>query len=88
MLRLPKFEVARPRTVSEAVTLLSEAGPAAMIVAGGTDLLPNMKHELFTPDLLVSLAGIPDLFGVRQEASGWIAIGAPVSRLKKALQAT
>jgi 4-hydroxybenzoyl-CoA reductase subunit beta len=79
MLRLPKFEVARPTTVSEAVTLLSEAGPAAMIVAGGTDLLPNMKHELFTPDLLVSLAGIPDLFGVREDASGWIAIGAMTS---------
>ena len=79
MLRLPKFEVARPHSVSEAVTLLSEAGPAAMIVAGGTDLLPNLKHELFTPDLLVSLAEIAELSGVREETNGWIAIGAMTS---------
>jgi 4-hydroxybenzoyl-CoA reductase subunit beta len=79
MLRLPKFEIARPRTVSEAVTLLSEAGPSAMIVAGGTDLLPNMKHELFTPDVLVSLAGIEELRGVREDANGWITIGAMTS---------
>jgi len=79
MLRLPKFEVARPRTVSEAVTLLCEAGPSAMIVAGGTDLLPNLKHELFSPDLLVSLAAIPELTGVREREDGWIAIGAMTS---------
>jgi 4-hydroxybenzoyl-CoA reductase subunit beta len=79
MLRLPQFELARPRTVSEAVTLLSEAGPSAMVVAGGTDLLPNMKHELFTPDVLVSLAGIEELRGVREIENGWLAIGAMTS---------
>ncbi len=79
MLRLPKFDVARPNTVSEAVALLVEGGPSAMIVAGGTDLLPNLKHELFSPDVLVSLAGIPELVGVREDANGWIAIGAMTS---------
>jgi 4-hydroxybenzoyl-CoA reductase subunit beta len=79
MLRLPKFEVVHPRTVSEAVIWLSEAGPAAMVIAGGTDLLPNMKHELFTPDLLVSLAGIDELHGVREEPDGSLAIGAMTS---------
>ena len=72
MLRLPKFEVVHPRTVSE-------AGPAAMVIAGGTDLLPNMKHELFTPDLLVSLAGIDEIHGVREEPDGTLAIGAMTS---------
>ena len=76
MLRLPKFELARPRTVGEAIALLSEAGPAAMIVAGGTDLLPNMKHELFTPDLLVSLQEIAELEGIRREEEGGLRIGA------------
>ena len=79
MLRLPQFEIARPTSVSEAVTILAEAGPAAMVVAGGTDLLPNMKHELFTPDVLVSLAGIEELRGVREQGGGWIAIGAMTS---------
>jgi 4-hydroxybenzoyl-CoA reductase subunit beta len=82
MLRLPKFEVATPASVSEAVTLLAEAGPSAMIVAGGTDLVPNMKHELFAPDLVVSLAKIPELRGVRRTpgAEGeWLSIGAMTS---------
>ncbi|MFN0006319.1 MAG: FAD binding domain-containing protein [Planctomycetota bacterium] len=75
MLRLPKFELAQPKTVGEAVTLLAQAGPSAMVVAGGTDLLPNMKHELFTPDLLVSLGAIAELRGVR-EVNGWLHVGA------------
>jgi 4-hydroxybenzoyl-CoA reductase subunit beta len=75
MLRLPKFELATPRTVGEAVTLLSEAGPAAMVIAGGTDLLPNMKHELFTPELLVSLAEIAELKGIRASPDGGLEIG-------------
>jgi 4-hydroxybenzoyl-CoA reductase subunit beta len=76
MLRLPKFELARPRTLSEAIELLEEAGPSAMVLAGGTDLVPNMKHELATPELVVSLAGIPELAGLRREKDGSISIGA------------
>lgn len=46
-----------------------------MPVAGGTDLLPNMKHGLFTPRHLVSLRGIPDLHGIRVEG-GDLVVGA------------
>jgi len=76
MLRLPKFELATPATLSEAIALLAEAGPGAQIVAGGTDLVPNLKHELFTPDLVVSLQKIAELAGLRVDASGWLHIGA------------
>jgi 4-hydroxybenzoyl-CoA reductase subunit beta len=76
MLRLPRFEVATPATVSEAVALLVEGGEDARIVAGGTDLVPNMKHELVTPGLVVSLARIAELRGVREAANGWLSIGA------------
>jgi 4-hydroxybenzoyl-CoA reductase subunit beta len=79
MLRLPKFEIARPRKLSEAVSLLAEAGPGSMVIAGGTDLVPNMKHELFTPDLVVSLAAIPELRGIRRDTDGALAIGAMTS---------
>ena len=47
MLRLPAFELLEPTTAAEAAALLSEHGEDAMVVAGGTDLLPNMKHRLF-----------------------------------------
>jgi 4-hydroxybenzoyl-CoA reductase subunit beta len=79
MLRLPKFEIATPASINEAVALLAEAGPSAMILAGGTDLLPNMKHELFTPDLVVSLARIESLREIQRIDGGWLAIGAMTS---------
>ena len=64
MLRLPPFQYHRPRTVDEAVSLLSEHGPDAMPIAGGTDLMPNMKHRLFTPAHVVSLNGIDAMRGI------------------------
>ena len=76
MLRLPPFDVARPETVSEAVALLAEHAGRAMVVAGGTDLVPNMKHELFTPELLVALSEVAELRGIRSEEDGTLAIGA------------
>jgi len=76
MLRLPQFELASPTSVGEAVELLVEAGPEAMVIAGGTDLVPNMKHELFTPPLVVSLAGIGELRGIETIDGGWLRIGA------------
>ncbi len=76
MLRLPKFRVATPARLEDALALLAEHGERAMIVAGGTDLVPNMKHELFTPELVVSLARIPELSGIRVERDDTLAIGA------------
>jgi 4-hydroxybenzoyl-CoA reductase subunit beta len=76
MLRLPKFAVETPETVEAAVALLERHGEQALLVAGGTDLVPNMKHELFTPQVVVSLQAIPDLRGVREDADGTLVIGA------------
>jgi len=78
MLRLPKFELASPTTVGEAVAMLAST-PGSMLIAGGTDLLPNVKHELFTPPLVVSLADIAELRGIRSSPNGWTAIGAMTS---------
>ena len=61
MLRLPWFELRTPRTVAEAARILAGEGPRAMLVAGGTDLLPNMKRRHQTPAVLVSLRGMPSL---------------------------
>jgi len=61
VLRLPWFDYRAPRTVAEASRILAGEGPAAMLIAGGTDLLPNMKRRHQTPGVLVSLRGIPSL---------------------------
>ena len=76
MLRLPSFRVATPATLEEAAALLAEHGERAMVVAGGTDLVPNMKHELFTPELVVSLARIPGLAGIEVAADDTLVLGA------------
>jgi 4-hydroxybenzoyl-CoA reductase subunit beta len=73
MLRLPKFKVARPRRVEEAVALLAEHGERAVVIAGGTDLVPNMKHELFTPEVVVALSDIEELRGIRSTPDGLVA---------------
>ncbi|MFQ5578441.1 MAG: FAD binding domain-containing protein, partial [Anaerolineae bacterium] len=74
MLRLPPFEYLAPRTLDEAVTMLGEHGPAAMLVAGGTDLFPNMKRRLFEPAKLVGLRGVAELQTF--EANGGVTLGA------------
>jgi 4-hydroxybenzoyl-CoA reductase subunit beta len=67
VLRLPPFEYHRPSSIEEALRLLEELGDAAMVVAGGTDVVPNMKHGLHDPAHLISLRGIPSLRGVEAD---------------------
>ena len=78
MLRLPQFELREPETLAGALALLEEHGDEAQLIAGGTDLVPNMKHELFTPRVVVSLARIPELAGVRVQ-NGALVLGAMTS---------
>jgi 4-hydroxybenzoyl-CoA reductase subunit beta len=70
MMRLPPFEYLQPRTVGDAVKYLADRGAEAMLVAGGTDLFPNMKRRQFEPKALVGLRGIRELRGIRAAASG------------------
>lgn len=79
MLRLPQFELSEPATLAEACALLAEHGAAAQLIAGGTDLVPNMKHELFTPKVVISLARLRELHGIRMEPDGTLVLGAMTS---------
>jgi len=58
MLRLPPFRYLAPRTMEQATRLLAQEGEQAMLVAGGTDLYPNMKRRQFTPPVLIGLRGL------------------------------
>ncbi len=75
MLRLPAFRYHRPVTVDAAIDLMGAHSGQAMYIAGGTDLVPNMKHRLFEPGHLIALRGIGELRGIREE-SGFLRIGA------------
>jgi 4-hydroxybenzoyl-CoA reductase subunit beta len=57
-----------PRSVDEVLALLDRFGPDSMLVAGGTDVIPNMKQGLRAPRQLISLAGVRDLAGVSEGA--------------------
>lgn len=61
MLRLPPFEYLAPRTVDEAVEMMTRDGWGAMLVAGGTDVFPGMKRRIFEPKKLVGLRNIKEL---------------------------
>ena len=61
MMRLPWFRFHSPRSISEAAKILAAEGPQAMLIAGGTDLLPNMKRRHQSPATLVSLRRIEAL---------------------------
>jgi 4-hydroxybenzoyl-CoA reductase subunit beta len=62
MLRLPRFALEVPETVGQALAALSTS--EARLLAGGTDLLPNLKHRLETPSTLVSLHRLAALRGI------------------------
>jgi 4-hydroxybenzoyl-CoA reductase subunit beta len=76
MLRMPEFQLATPKRLADALALAREHGSEALFVAGGTDLVPNLKHRLHTPKLLISLGNISDLRGVRVAPDGGLVIGA------------
>ena len=76
MMRLPHFKYHSPRTVREAAELLAGSS-GAMLVAGGTDLLPNMKRRQQVPSALVGLRRVAEL---RHMANGdGLTIGAGVT---------
>jgi 4-hydroxybenzoyl-CoA reductase subunit beta len=77
MMRLPYFRFHAPSTVAEAADLLAAAPAETMLVAGGTDLLPNMKRRQQVPRTLVGLRRVADL---RRTSNGdSLTIGAGVT---------
>ena len=75
MLRLPQFDYVAPRSLEEAAHLLAEHGSRAMVVAGGTDLFPNMKRRQQEPSVVVGLRALGPLRAIASE-DGVLRIGA------------
>ena len=75
MLRLHGYAYHRPRNTDEAIEGLGAFGSDAMLIAGGTDLVPNMKHGLFAPLYLIAIRQLPELRGIGVQ-EGELRIGA------------
>ncbi|RJX34872.1 MAG: xanthine dehydrogenase family protein subunit M [Desulfarculus sp.] len=75
---LPKFDYHQPRDLPAACGLLAELGPEARVIAGGTDLLVNLKHGRIRPKALVGLERLEELTGL-DSGRGRLFIGARTS---------
>jgi 4-hydroxybenzoyl-CoA reductase subunit beta len=77
MEQLAPFTLHKAGTVVEAAALLARM-PGARIIAGGTDLLPNLRRGIGSPPALVDVSAIAEFAIVSRNAQGW-RIGAGVT---------
>src|SRR6266851_10146052 len=66
---LPEFQLARPRTLPDAIAFLREH-ENTRILAGGTDLLPSMGQKLFEPECVLDIRQLNELRGIRETEHG------------------
>ncbi|MCX8021838.1 MAG: xanthine dehydrogenase family protein subunit M [Syntrophorhabdaceae bacterium] len=68
--RLPKFRYVSPKTVEEALDFLGNHKNKAKVMAGGTDLIPQLKsREIPPPEYVVDIKGIQGLEGISYDGS-------------------
>ena len=72
------MEYKAPGSIDEAVTLLAQASGSAQILAGGTDLLVQIRAGFTKPSLVVDVKNIPELQTISLDDDG-VRIGAAVS---------
>src|SRR5262245_49925532 len=70
------FEYAAPKTIDEALSLLGETFDDGAILAGGTDLLTELKDGTFSPSRLVNVKRVPGLDAIEEAADGTLRLGA------------
>ena len=68
-----------PDTLDEAIGAFAKAGSAARILAGGTDLLVQMRSGVLKPGVIVDIKKIPEMMAIEQTADGGFRVGAAVS---------
>ncbi len=73
---MPSLNYAAPTSVQEAVALLAGAAGLAKPMAGGTDLLVQLRSGRLKPELIVDTKQIPGMIGIREEAGGFVIGGA------------
>lgn len=71
---LPQFRLLKPTTAAAAVGLRADH-PTSRFIAGGTDILPNLRRGLVKSDILIDLGGIAELSSIRAEPDA-LSIGA------------
>lgn len=74
-----RFDYLEPRSVEEAITLISRHGCAAKLIAGGTDLLNEIQSKKITPAYVIDIGAIPGIDALSYDDRGTLSIGAPAT---------
>ena len=82
---IQEFNYHQPGSLAEAFELLAEYGNAAKVIAGGTDVVPQLKYEKIAPNHLITLMKISGLNDINED-KGDLSIG-PCARLRDVFQA-
>ncbi|MEW6229794.1 MAG: xanthine dehydrogenase family protein subunit M [Bacillota bacterium] len=77
------FHAVIPESLDEAVSFLARFGPEARVIAGGTDLVVEMKEDKRAPGVLVDISRLSELRGVRVEGDA-VRVGALVTHAEVA----
>ena len=72
------FDYARPGSLKEAVDLLAQHGDRARVLAGGTDLLVQLRAGVREADMVVDIKEIPELNQISYDAGSGLTLGAAV----------
>jgi 4-hydroxybenzoyl-CoA reductase beta subunit len=78
-MRLPRFEYVKPSGLQEILDILQEHGAKVAILAGGSDLLINMKYGVAQPERVVSIKELKELDYISFDNKEGVEIGAGVT---------
>jgi 4-hydroxybenzoyl-CoA reductase subunit beta len=86
MLRLTPFMYYRPTSIEDAIRVFNEYDGEATYMGGGSDLMPNIKHRLASPKVVIGIRHLDELRGISVDPDGSLLIGGGVTL--RALQAS
>jgi carbon-monoxide dehydrogenase medium subunit len=75
---LPEFDLLMPESLPEALHLLAEGARSVTPLAGGTNLIPDMRGGIHRPAVVMNVAGLDELQGIRLD-DGHLVVGAGVT---------
>jgi 4-hydroxybenzoyl-CoA reductase subunit beta len=75
-MHLPAHEFLKPDSLEASLAALRAARGEVRLLAGGTDVIFNMRGRLFQPDVLLSIRNLPELQGVTESPDGGLRLGA------------
>ena len=83
-----RFELVLPESVDDCLRALAQRGPETKLLAGGTDLLPQLKNGLLKPARVIDLSGVKRLSALEPADGRELRIGAAVTARTLELDAT